>query len=113
VPSNEESVATKLQRIAEKANSEPNFQFTSLFHLMNEELLLGCFEQLRTNAASGIDGVTKEQYAEQLPENLRQLMDRLHRMAYIPQPVMRVYIPKPGSDKMRPLVSYQPSLYIF
>lgn len=101
--SNEESVATKLQRIAEKANSEPNFQFTSLFHLMNEELLLGCFEQLRNNAASGIDGVIKERYAEQLPENLRQLVDRLHRMAYIPQPVMRVYIPKPGSDKMRPL----------
>lgn len=103
MPSNEESVATKLQRIAEKANSEPNFQFTSLFHLMNEELLLGCFEQLRNNAASGIDGMTKDQYAEQLPENLRQLVDRLHRMAYIPQPVMRVYIPKPGSDKMRPL----------
>ena len=103
MPSNEESVVTKLQRIAEKANSEPNFQFTSLFHLMNEELLLGCFEQLRTNAASGIDGVTKAQYAEQLPENLHQLVDRLHRMAYIPQPVMRVYIPKPGSDKMRPL----------
>lgn len=103
MPSNEESVATKLQRIAEKANSDTNFQFTSLFHLMNEELLLGCFEQLRTNAASGIDGVTKDQYAEQLPENVRQLVGRLHRMAYIPQPVMRVYIPKPGSDKMRPL----------
>jgi group II intron reverse transcriptase/maturase len=103
VPSNDESVETKLQRIAEKASSTPEFQFTSLFHLMNEELLLGCFDRLRKNAASGIDGVTKEQYAEQLPENLRQLLDRLHRMAYIPQPVERVYIPKPGSDKMRPL----------
>ena len=103
MPSNEESVTTKLQRIAEKAGSAPEFQFTSLFHLMNEELLLGCFERLRKDAASGIDGVTKEQYAEQLPENLRQLVDRLHRMAYIPQPVERVYIPKPGSDKMRPL----------
>lgn len=97
--SNEESVATKLQRIAEKANSEPNFQFTSLFHLMNEELLLGYFEQLRTNAASGIDGVTKAQYAEQLPENLHQLVDRLHRMAYIPQPVMRVTFPNRVATK--------------
>lgn len=103
MPSNEESVTTKLQRITEKAGSTSEFQFTSLFHLMNEELLLGCFEQLRKNAASGIDGVTKEQYAEQLPENLRQLVDRLHRMAYIPQPVLRIYIPKSGSDKMRPL----------
>ena len=127
MPSNEESVVTKLQRIAEKASNTHDFQFTSLFHLMNEELRLGCFEQLRKNAASGIDGMTKDQYAEQLPDNptgkpgctaiaarrgrgmdashdyLHQLVDRLHRMAYIPQPVMRVYIPKPGSDKMRPL----------
>jgi len=66
-------------------------------------LLLECFERLKQDAAPGIDGVTKEQYAEQLPENLRLLVDRLHRMAYISMPVERVYIPKPGSDKMRPL----------
>ena len=63
MPSNEESVETKLQRIAEKAGSAPELQFTSLFHLMNEEMLLGCFERLRENAASGIDGVTKESWS--------------------------------------------------
>jgi retron-type reverse transcriptase len=36
-------------------------------------------------------------------DNLDDLIERLHRMAYIPQPVLRVNIPKPGSDKMRPL----------
>lgn len=70
---------------------------------MTEELLLGCFERLRNNAASGIDGVTKETYAINLEENLRDLVDRLHRMAYIPQPAERIYIPKPGSVKKRPL----------
>ena len=100
---NDESVETKLRRIAKKAGSDGNFRFTSLFHLMTEELLLGCFEGLRNNAASGIDGVTKEQYAEDLEENLRTLVSRLHRMAYIPQPVERIYIPKPGSAKKRPL----------
>jgi RNA-directed DNA polymerase len=103
VPSLEESVETKLQRIADKAKREPDFKFSSLFHLMNKELLLGCFERLRNNAASGLDEVTKEQYAEQLEGNVQQLVERLHRMAYIPQPVLRVYIPKPGTDKMRPL----------
>ena len=44
--SNSESVETKLQRIAEKARKEPNCQFTSLFHLMDMELLRGCFEGL-------------------------------------------------------------------
>lgn len=44
VPSSEESVVTKLRRIAEKARKEPTFKFTSLYHLMNEELLRGCFK---------------------------------------------------------------------
>jgi len=70
---------------------------------MNEELLLGCFAQLKGSAASGIDKITKEAYAEKLSSNLQNLLERLHKMAYRPQPVLRVYIPKPGSKKRRPL----------
>ena len=103
MPSNEEGVETKLQRIAEKARSDSRCRFTSLFHLMNRELLWGCFWSLKNNKASGIDQVAKEQYAENLLENLDDLIERIHRMAYIPQPVRRIYIPKPGSDKKRPL----------
>ena len=98
-----EPVATKLLRIAEKARKEPQFKFTSLFHLMNVDLLRGCFRKLRKDAAAGIDQMTKEKYAESLEANLSNLVDRLHRMAYIPQPVRRKYIPKPGSTKQRPL----------
>jgi group II intron reverse transcriptase/maturase len=98
-----ESVETKLHRIAEKARKEPGFKFTSLYHLMNEELLRECFKRLRKDAAAGIDEVTKEMYIENLEVNLSNLTGRLHRMAYIPQPVRRVYIPKPGSAKQRPL----------
>jgi hypothetical protein len=50
-----ESVETKLLRIAEKARKEPKFKFTSLYHLMNEELLRECFKRLRRDAAAGID----------------------------------------------------------
>ena len=103
VPSSGESVETKLHRIAEKARNEPGFKFTSLYHLMNEELLRECFQRLRKDAAAGIDEVTKKMYAENLDANLLNLIDRLHKMAYIPQPVRRIYIPKPGSDKQRPL----------
>jgi RNA-directed DNA polymerase len=98
-----ESVETKLLRIAEKARKEPGFKFTSLYHLMNEELLRECFKRLRKDAAAGIDEVTREMYAENLEANLSNLTDRLHRMAYMPQPVRRKYIPKPGSAKQRPL----------
>ena len=101
--SNEESVETKLQRIAIKASKDKDSRFTSIFHLMNEELLLECFTQLKGNAAAGIDKITKEQYAFDIDANLKELVSRLHRMSYKPQPVLRVTIPKPGSKKQRPL----------
>lgn len=102
-PRRREPVFTTLHRIACKARNEPDFKFTSLFHLMNEELLRGCFARLRGDAAAGIDGKTKAEYAENLEANLVGLVNRLHRMAYRPQAVRRVYIPKPGSEKGRPL----------
>jgi RNA-directed DNA polymerase len=98
-----EPVETKLHRIAEKARKEPGFKFTSLYHLMNVELLRGCFKRLRKDAAAGIDKMTKDMYAENLEANLVDLVERLQRMAYIQQPVRRKYIPKPGSAKQRPL----------
>jgi RNA-directed DNA polymerase len=96
-------VESNLRRIAEKARKDPDFKFTSLFHLMNTELLRGCYDELRRAASSGIDGVTKVQYDEHLEANLEDLLSRLHQMTYFPQPVRRVYIPKAGSDKLRPL----------
>ena len=100
---NREPVETKMLRIAEKARLDPGCKFTSLFHLMNEDLLRECFEGLRKDAASGIDKVTKEEYGKDLSANLTGLVGRLHAMSYIPQPVRRVYIPKAGSSKLRPL----------
>ncbi len=96
-------MATKLFRIAQKARTEPDCVFNNLYQLLKPELLRECYEQLRSDAAAGIDKVTKQAYGENLEANLAALTERLHRMAYIPQPVRRVYIPKPGSAKGRPL----------
>ena len=98
-----EPVETKLLRIAAKARKEQKLKFVNLYNLMNEELLLRCFRRLSEDKAAGIDKVTKEQYAENLEANIKELVSRLHRMAYRPQPVRRVYIPKAGSNKLRPL----------
>lgn len=96
-------MATKLLRIAAKARQEHKLKFVNLYYLMNEELLLRCFRRLSEDKAVGIDRVTKEQYAESLEPNIKELVGRLHRMAYRPQPVRRAYIPKAGSNKLRPL----------
>ena len=98
-----ERVRTKLRRIAAKARSERQFQFTSLYHLMNEELLRESFSELKKERAAGVDKVTKEEYAKNLESNIKKLLEKLHQMAYRPQPVRRVYIPKPGRNKRRPL----------
>lgn len=93
---------TILSRIAEIASAKPREKFTSLYHLLNEEMLRQCHTELQANRATGIDGITKAKYAENLEEYVRGLVERLKRQGYRPQPVRRVYIPK-GDTSMRPL----------
>jgi len=57
-------------------------------------------EQCRSNCR---DNITKDHYATHLDANLDNLVERLHKMAYKPQPVLRIYIPKAGSQRKRPL----------
>ena len=94
---------TKLARTAQVAKERPKEQFTSLAHLINVEMLLECHYELSGNKAAGIDRVTKAEYEKNLLENIIVLHGSLRKMTYRPQAVRRVYIPKPGSDKGRPL----------
>ena len=50
----------------------------------------------------GVDGVTAEDYAEDLEENLKGLRQKLKSGAYRPKPVRRTYIPK-SETEVRPL----------
>lgn len=93
---------TKLGRIADKSAREARPIFTSLYHLLNEEMLLKCHRELSGNKAVGIDEVTKEEYSRNLEENIQRLVTKLKHKAYKPQPVKRVYIPKANGSK-RPL----------
>ena len=97
-------MSTDLTRIREKARKQPDLVFTSLYHHVTDlDNLRSCYEALDGDKAVGVDGVTKEQYGEDLEKNLQCLSDRLKRMGYHPQPRRRSYIPKPGSEKGRPL----------
>ncbi|WP_269431787.1 reverse transcriptase domain-containing protein [Bacillus sp. FJAT-27916] len=94
---------TKLLRIAELAKSDPKMKFTSLAHLLNVQSLIQCHHELPSNKATGMNGTTKEQYAESLEENIMDLTSRLKSKSYRPVPVRRMYIPKLNSNKRRPL----------
>jgi group II intron reverse transcriptase/maturase len=97
-----EMMGTKLDRIREMSATNPKMVFTSLYHLINAELLKQCHKEMDGKKATGVDDVTKSEYEANLDENLSDLVGRLKRKSYKPQPSLRVYIPK-INGKLRPL----------
>ena len=93
---------TKLARIAEISKERPKEVFTSIYHFLNKDLLMLCHKELDGKKATGLDGVTKAEYEENLEENIEQLERELQSMRYKPSPAKRVYIPK-ANGKMRGL----------
>lgn len=96
-------MSTGLRKVAERAKREPAARFNSLAHLIDEELLAKVFHQLRRNAAVGVDGISKEQYGQDLERNLKSLHERLRTKRYRHQPIRRVHIPKESGQKTRPI----------
>jgi RNA-directed DNA polymerase len=96
------TVTTKLQRLAEQAKHDPDRVFTNLAHLIDEDFLREAYRRTRKSSAAGIDGVTAQQYAADLDENLRDLHDRLRHGRYQAAPVVRVWIEKEDGGK-RPI----------
>ena len=74
-----------------------------LMKYINKESLKEQHKKQIKGKATGIDGITKEEYEGNLDENIENLLERMKRFGYRPQSVRRVYIPKPGSGKKRPL----------
>ena len=93
-------MSTKITRISQIAKERPKEKFTAVYHLINEELLLECYNELDKDKATGIDGVTKEMYFMNLEANLKEIVKRLKTMSYKPSPARKVEIPK-GNGKIR------------
>ena len=70
---------------------------------INVDSLRSIHKTMDKNKASGIDKVTKEEYGQNLEENLENLVKRMKNGSYHPNPTRRVYIPKETKGKMRPL----------
>ena len=94
---------TELTKIARIAKEKPKEKMQSLAGMINKETLGKAHKEMSTKKATGVDQVTKDDYDANLSDNLDGLVERMKRQAYKPQPVKRVYIPKAGSEKMRPL----------
>ena len=98
------NTATKTEKIAWLSAQNPAQEFTSLMHHINVGMLQSCFDKLDGKKALGADRVSKNEYGENLLANLNNLIDRMKRMGYRPQPVRQVLIPKEGKPgATRPL----------
>ena len=98
-----ETVSTKLRRIAELAEEDPDRSFLSLAHHIDVEVLEEAYRRTRKDGAPGIDGRTARDYEEDLEGNLRSLLKRFKDGDYKAPPVRRVHIPKGDGRKTRPI----------
>ena len=96
------TVSTKLERIAELAREDPSRVLTTLAHHIDLDFLRAAHAQVREDGAPGVDGETAASYAEDLEENLQDLLDRFKSGRYKAPPVKRAHIPK-GQGKTRPI----------
>jgi RNA-directed DNA polymerase len=92
----------ELSRIAELARQDAGRKFHSIAHFLTKEALWGAFDNLRKDAAAGVDGVTYVDYEEHLVENLCKLHEKLKSKTYRAQPLRRIYIDKEDGSK-RPI----------
>lgn len=95
-------VSPKLRQITEKAKIEPKVALMNLAHLLTPEMLMWSFQQLKKNAAAGMDGLTWRDYATDASERIASLHKSLCEQRYRAQPIRRAYVPKEDGT-LRPL----------
>lgn len=102
IAGSEQHKPTSLRGIAQKAKADKQHRFRNLYGELSAEYLLTCWPDLNKGAASGVDRVSADEYAENLHDNIRNLAERLKDKKYRTKLVRRVWIPK-ENGKERPL----------
>jgi RNA-directed DNA polymerase len=97
------TVSTKLERIAKLAREMPQAALTTLAHFIDIDWLRQAYRRTRKDGATGIDRQTADEYARNLEENLRSLLERAKSGSYVAPPVRRVHIPKGEGSQTRPI----------
>ena len=93
---------TKLERIGEISAQNKNLVFNNIGYLISVDMLKKQYLRLNGKKAVGIDKVTKDAYGEKLDENVKDLIKRVRRGTYKPNPARIVKIPKEDGSS-RPL----------
>ncbi len=97
-----ESVSLGLDRVRQAARHRKKERFTALLHHVTVDSLEDAFRALSRQAASGVDGLSWQDYEVNLEGNLQDLHQRVQDGSYRALPVRRRFIPKPDGTQ-RPL----------
>lgn len=97
------TVSTKLERIAQQAREMPQAALTTLAHHIDFDWLREAYRRTRKDGAAGIDRQTADEYAKNLDNNLRSLLERAKSGSYVAPPVRRVHIPQGDGSQTRPI----------
>jgi len=96
----------KMQTKLATWSQDQSFNFDDIFNIVYDgDFLHEAWTNVSSNSGSGtpgVDGVTAEDFAEDLDGSLTDLRRRLKSGSYSPKPVRRTHIPKGGGEK-RPL----------
>lgn len=98
----EQTWSTKLKRIGERSKRDRGTVFNNIGSVIDLDMLKATYHSLEENKASGLDKMTTEKYGAKLDENLKNLMLKIRRGTYKPQPTRLVEIPKEDGST-RPL----------
>ena len=85
-----------------KYQLQQGYKLQTIMHYVNRETLIKQHDKQQMGKASGIDGITKEEYEKNLESNIENLLTRMKRFSYRPRPVRKTYIPK-SNGKLRGL----------
>ena len=96
------NLLTKWHWIVELARKKPGTVLYSLNHVIDFEWMREAYIRTRKDGATGIDGVTAQDYEANLEANLRDLLERIKSGSYEAPPVRRTYIPK-ADGSQRPI----------
>jgi len=95
------------RKLSLTAQEKPEHKFGDLYSLLCNEVWLrvAAHDTLQNTGSNtaGIDGMTKANFLGNFDGYIIKLKEALKAKTFEPMPVRRVYIPKPNSEKKRPL----------